>query len=93
MEMSETRARAQPGPDEHRALDESPLMRSCCKIRERVVVQDIGNGITHCTHHMLHRALGMFRIGAVAAFLVGRLAQHIRWERGGHPKCESLDQG
>ena len=38
--MSETSARAQPGPDDHRALDESPLMRSCCKIREGVVVQD-----------------------------------------------------
>ena len=44
------------------------------KVVERVVVQDIGNGIAHRTHHMLHRALGMFGIGAVAAFLISRLA-------------------
>lgn len=44
------------------------------KIVERVVVKDVGNSIPYRAHHMLHRTLGVFGIGAVSAFLIGRLA-------------------
>ena len=44
------------------------------KVVERIVIQDTGNGITHRTHHMLYWTLRVLGIGAVSAFLIGRLA-------------------
>src|ERR1044072_772807 len=44
------------------------------EVVERVMVQDIRDGVTHRTHHMLHRTLGMLGIRTVLAFQIGRLA-------------------
>ena len=44
------------------------------KVVKCVVVQDTDDGITHRTHHVLHWTLRVLGIGAVSAFLIGRLA-------------------
>ena len=63
------------------------------EVVERVVVQDIGDGITHRTHHMLHRTLGMFGIGAVPAFLIGRLAHTSDGSKGAIQNANHLAKG
>lgn len=47
---------------------------ACCKIIERTIIEDAGNGIADRAHHMLDRALGFVRIGAIPTFLIGGLA-------------------
>src|ERR1041385_8100407 len=44
------------------------------EVVERVMVQDMRDGVTHRTHHMLYWTLGMLGIRTVLAFLIGRLA-------------------
>ena len=63
------------------------------EVVEGVVVQDTGNGITHRTHHMLHRTLGMFGIGAVSAFLIGRLAHTSDGSKGAIQNANHLPEG
>lgn len=43
---------------------------ACCKIIKRTMIEDAGNGIADRTHHMLDRAFGFIRIGAIPAFLI-----------------------
>lgn len=49
-------------------------MRSGCKVRESVVIQDAGNRIAHGAHDVLNRTLRLVGIRTVTALLVGRLA-------------------
>ena len=63
------------------------------EIVERVVVKDVGNGITHRTHHMLHRTLGVFGIGAVSAFLIGCLTHTSDGSEGAIQNANHLAEG
>src|ERR1041384_5752774 len=44
------------------------------EVVERVMVQDIGAGVTHRIHHILYWTLRMLGIRTVLAFQIGRLA-------------------
>ena len=63
------------------------------KIVERVVVKDVSYGIPHRTHHMLHRTLGVFGIGAVSAFLIGCLAHTSDRSEGAIQNANHLAKG
>ena len=47
---------------------------ACCKIVERTIIEDAGNGITNRAHHVLDGALSLVCVGAVPAFLIRGLA-------------------
>ena len=63
------------------------------KIVERVVVKDVGNGISHRTHDMLYRTLGVFGIGAISAFLIGCLAHTSDGSEGAIQNANHLAEG
>jgi hypothetical protein len=63
------------------------------EVVERVVVEDTGDGITHRTHRMLYRALGVFGVGAVCAFLLGRLTHTSDGSEGAIQNANHLTKG